>query len=102
MIRAHSKYIIARRLYRLGEPRFLWLPSSLGLVERDFGRQMKWPGDTYVYEVLSVGPQVKEVKPGQKVCVSWAHGKHFPLGGQYYTQLEEAEILAFVEDERDE
>lgn len=98
-LRSHSKYIIAKRLYRLGEPRSIWVSPGLGLVERDFDAPMKWPGDTYVYEVISVGSQIREVMPGQRVCVSWAHGRDFLLGGEKYTLLEEPEVLALVEEE---
>ena len=51
-----------------------------------------------VYEVLSVGPEVKDVGVGDKVVVGKFTGSEFKLDGEDYKFVKMEDVLAIVTD----
>jgi len=51
-----------------------------------------------VYEVLSVGPEVKDVAVGDKVVVGKFTGSEFKLDGEDYKFVKMEDVLAIVTD----
>lgn len=50
------------------------------------------------YEVIAVGPDVKEIKPGDTILVVYAgHTPPVEVNGEKYAVVEEKDILAIVE-----
>ena len=51
-----------------------------------------------IYEVMSAGPDVKEVKVGDKVVVGKFTGSEIKLDGEEYKFVKQDDILAIVTD----
>ena len=51
-----------------------------------------------IYEVMSAGPDVKEIKAGDKVVVGNFTGSEIKLDGEEYKFVKQDDILAVVTD----
>ena len=55
--------------------------------------------DTRISIVVSVGPDVQEVKAGDKIYLSWSKVKPFKNGDEFLGIINEEDVLAVIEEE---
>lgn len=98
-LRAVRDYLICKQVRELEQSRSgLWTPRLPTRQPKGF--PFPYPSGLVVYEVLSVGPRVRDrsIKPGTLVVASWTKGVRWKLDGQEYCTLEEAELDGTVEE----